>query len=125
MRSRSRAPRISRMKRIVFAALALLAGSCGVAAPAIVDYTVQLDVIREGYDGVHCWVHPRAGIVPNGAGAVPSVVLTLQTLWLKGSDVFGPLNELRTDDLGRTWTGPIERSGGTTSRGPALVKLAL
>jgi hypothetical protein len=89
----------------------LVADSFALAAtPAVVDYTVTLDVIREGYDGVHCWVHPRAGIVPNPRGGPPSVVLTLQQLWLKGSDVFGPLNEMRTDDLGRTWSGPIEHA---------------
>ena len=92
----------------VLAGWLVLAGSVA-AAPAVVDYTVQLDVIRSGYDGVHCWVHPRAGIVPQPGGP-PSVVLTLQTLWLKGSDVFGPLNELRTDDLGRTWSGPVEHA---------------
>jgi hypothetical protein len=80
------------------------------AVPAPVDYIIQLDVIRSGYDGVHCWVHPRAGIVPHPAGGPPAVVLTLQQLWLKGSDVFGPLNEMRTDDLGRTWSGPIEHA---------------
>lgn len=73
------------------------------AAPAPVDYAVTLDVIREGYDGERCWVHPRAGIVPSPGGGPPAVVLTLQELWLKGSDVFGPLHELRSDDLGRTW----------------------
>ncbi|MBI5692806.1 MAG: hypothetical protein HZC55_22230 [Verrucomicrobia bacterium] len=87
-----------------------LAAATACAAPAPVDYTVQLDVIRQGYDGVHCWVHPRAGIVPQPAGTPPAVVLTLQTLWLKGSDVFGPLNELRTDDLGRSWSGPREHA---------------
>ncbi len=86
--------------------LALVAG----AAPAVVDFTIERQVIREGYDGVHCWVHPRAGIVPQPGGAPPSVVLTMQTLWLKGSDVFGPLNELRSDDLGRTWSGPVEHA---------------
>ena len=45
----------------------------------------QLDVVREGYDGVHCWVHPRAGIVPNPRGGAPSVVMTMQQLWLRGS----------------------------------------
>ena len=91
----------------VVAAAALLAISAE-AAPAVVDYTIQLDVIREGYDGVHCWVHPRAGIVPNPTGGSPSVVMTLQQLWLKGSDVFGPLNDLRTDDLGKTWSALTE-----------------
>jgi hypothetical protein len=94
-----------------FAVLAIAAmANALLAAPPIVDYTVQLDVIREDYDGVHCWVHPRAGIVPQPSGQPPAVVLTMQQLWLKGSDVFGPLNEMRTDDLGRTWKGPVEHA---------------
>lgn len=71
---------------------------------------MRLDVIRSGFDGARCWVHPRAGIVPRGAGQPPAVVLTMQQLWLKGSDVFGPLNELRTEDAGRTWSEPREHS---------------
>ncbi|MBI5770515.1 MAG: hypothetical protein HZA93_22245 [Verrucomicrobia bacterium] len=96
--------------RASFWTVALLAAVAS-AAPAPVDFTLQLDTIREGFDGVHCWVHPRAGIVPRAGGA-PSVVLTMQTLWLKGSDVFGPLNELRTDDLGRTWA-PLREHADT------------
>ncbi|WP_414662451.1 hypothetical protein [Horticoccus sp. 23ND18S-11] len=93
-----------------FAALSCaITTAVALAQPALVDYTIQLDVVRSGFDGVHCWVHPRAGIVPHPAGP-PSVVMTLQTLWLKGSDVFGPLNDLRTDDLGRTWRGPVEHA---------------
>ena len=96
--------------------LLLLGGLAGIgsalaaAPPRVVDYSVQLDEIRSGYDGVHCWVHPRAGIVPRSGGS-PAVVLTLQQLWLKGSDVFGPLHELRTDDLGRTWSDLREHAG--------------
>lgn len=91
--------------------LLILTTGRGAAAPAVVDYTIQLDVIRSGYDGVHCWVHPRAGIVPQ-AGGPPAVVMTLQRLWLKGSDVFGPLHDLRTDDLGRTWS-PLQEHAAT------------
>ena len=39
------------------------------ATPRLVDYSIQLDTIHSGYDGVRCWVHPRAGIVPGEAGA--------------------------------------------------------
>ena len=103
-------PRIQVLLRLVAVGFSLtISGAVASAAtPKVVDYTIQLDVLREGYDGVHCWVHPRAGIVPNPRGGPPSVVMTLQQLWLRGSDVFGPLNEMRTDDLGRTWSGPIE-----------------
>ena len=94
------------VRLFVASAMLISAAVAPGAPPRAVDYTIQLDVIREGYDGVHCWVHPRAGIVPNSNGGAPSIVLTLQQLWLKGSDVFGPLHEMRTDDLGRTWSGP-------------------
>lgn len=83
----------------------------GVAAHAAmaqveeVTYEVQLDTIRSGYDKTTCWVHPRAGTIP---GETPVVVLTMQKLLLSGSDVFYALNEMRTDDLGKSWTGPTE-----------------
>ncbi len=98
--------------RARLSAAGLLAACVAIGAPAVVDYTTQLDTIREGYDGQFCWVHPRAGIVPAANGGAPAVVLTMQTLWLKGSDVFGPLNELRTDDLGQTWS-PIRAHAET------------
>ncbi len=69
-----------------------------------VDYDVHLETIHHGYDGTTCWVHARAGAIP---GSPPTVVLTMQKLWLRGSDVFFGLNEMRTDDLGKTWSGPV------------------
>jgi hypothetical protein len=80
--------------------------------PAPVAFDIQLDVVRRGYDGQTCWVHPRAGAIP---GATPSVVLTMQKLLLTGSDVFYALNEMRSDDLGRSWSGPAEH-GDTLGR---------
>lgn len=72
---------------------------------APVDYDIQLDTIRSGFDKETCWVHPRAGTIP---GETPIVVMTMQKLLLSGSDVFYALNEMRTDDLGKTWRGPVE-----------------
>lgn len=82
-----------------------LVASVSVAADATPGFHVQLDTVSRGYDGRTCWVHPRAGIVP---GPTPSVVLTMQKLLLTGSDVFYALNEMRSDDLGKTWRGPTE-----------------
>lgn len=74
-----------------------------------VNYEVQLKAIHGGFDGVKCWVHARAGTMPNsGQDEMSSVVLTMQKLLLSGSDVFYALNQMRTDDLGETWSGPIE-----------------
>lgn len=74
---------------------------------AAADFEIRLDRVRSGYDGKFCWVHARAGAIP---GPVPSIVLTMQKLLLTGSDVFYALNEMRTDDLGKSWRGPIEHS---------------
>jgi hypothetical protein len=89
------------------AGAALLAALSSPAAdpPAGLHYQLRLDTLQRGFDGKTCWVHARAGTIP---GATPTVVLTMQKLLLSGSDVFFALNELRTDDLGRTWSGPAE-----------------
>lgn len=76
------------------------------ASDGLIDH-VPLDTIRSGFDRKYCWVHPKAGAIP---GKRPVVVMTMQSLLLSGSDVFGPLNEMRTDDLGQTWTGPVEHA---------------
>jgi len=72
-----------------------------------VRYRVQLDVITEGYDGKTCWFHPRAGAIPS---ATPTVVLTMQKLNLKHSDVFYPINSCESSDLGQTWSPIVEHT---------------
>lgn len=69
------------------------------------DYSIQLETVRSGFDGQTCWVHARAGAVADRPGVV---VLTTQRLLLSGSDVFFAVNEFRTVDGGRNWTGPVE-----------------
>jgi len=66
-------------------------------------FGTRLEVIHSGFDRKTCWVHARAGAIP---GDPPAVVLTMQKLLLSGSDVFYGLNEMRTDDLSKTWSGP-------------------
>jgi len=65
-------------------------------------FDVELTTISSGYDRKTCWVHPRGGVVPPS-----TVVITMQKLLLTGTDVFYALNEMRTDDLGSTWKGPV------------------
>ena len=60
-------------------------------------FQVRLDVVSEGYDVKTCWFHPRAGAIP---GQSPTVVLTLQKLNVKRSDVFYPVASMESSDLG-------------------------
>ncbi|MFO7947318.1 MAG: sialidase family protein [Armatimonadota bacterium] len=78
-------------------------------------YDLQLDAIRSGYDGETCWTQARAGVIPEGGEDMqPAVVVTMQKLLLSASDVFWGLNEMRTDDMGQTWRGPVKH--GTLAR---------
>lgn len=72
-----------------------------------VRFDIKVEAIHGGFDKETCWVHPRAGTIP---GEHPIVVLTMQKLLLSGSDIFYALNEMRTDDLGATWSGPTEHA---------------
>jgi len=71
-------------------------------------YTIEQTVATQGFDGKMCWVHARAGTIPQPDSEDPLVVMTLQKLQLSGSDVFYALNEMRTSDGGETWTPPME-----------------
>ncbi|HWA99883.1 MAG TPA: exo-alpha-sialidase [Pirellulales bacterium] len=86
--------------------LLLIARAIAAAEPSV-GYRLELETIHRGYDGKTCWVHARAGAIP---GERPIVVLTMQKLLLTGSDVFYALNDMRTDDLGRSWSGPTEHA---------------
>ncbi|MGC9353803.1 MAG: sialidase family protein [Mariniphaga sp.] len=72
-------------------------------------YQLSLDVATRLFDGEKCWSHPRAGIVPGyGENGKPRVVMTMNSLDLAGSDVFRGMFGLETNDLGKTWTEPVE-----------------
>ncbi len=60
-------------------------------------------VLRHGRDGSGpTWFHPRACLVPGASGA--TVFMTLQTI--SGSDYYGPVHWMTTNDLGKNWTDP-------------------
>ena len=80
-------------------------------------FRIQLDTVTKGYDGKYCWAQARAGAIPR-AGLPPSVVITMNPLLLTGSDVYFSIHEMRTDDLGKTWTLPREHKD-TLGRRPA------
>ncbi|MFK7779250.1 MAG: sialidase family protein, partial [Gimesia sp.] len=77
------------------------------------NFQIKLSTAIKGYDGKTCWVHARAGAIPVGAPGNqqenPIVVMTMQKLLLSGSDIFYALNSMRTDNLGKTWNGPLEQ----------------
>lgn len=73
------------------------------------NYSLDLNIPTKLYDGIRCWCHPRAGIVPQvGENGRPRVVMTMNNLDLAGSDVFYGMFGLHTDNMAQEWTKPEE-----------------
>jgi hypothetical protein len=76
--------------------------------PAPVGFQVQADVVRSELSPDYCWFHPRVAALPGfGRDGQPAVIMTIQK-HLGVSDHYSGLFFLRTDDLGKTWSGPTE-----------------
>ena len=73
------------------------------------EFTVQLQTAQSGYDRKTCWVHTRAGVIPDGPHSF-AAVLTMHELRISGSDVYYPIHELRSDDGGTTWSKPFSQA---------------
>ena len=37
-----------------------------------IDFNLKLDIISSGFDGISCWFHPRAGIIPDRTSQAPT-----------------------------------------------------
>ncbi|WP_166822963.1 sialidase family protein [Thalassoroseus pseudoceratinae] len=88
--------------------LSIVVTNKGMTQEVTSPFKIERTVATQGFDGKFCWVHARAGAVPSTAGSEAMVVMTLQKLQLSGSDVFYALNEMRTTNLGKSWTPPVE-----------------
>ncbi len=67
---------------------------------------IQTQIIQSGYDRKLCWTHARAGCIPADEGP-PVIVATMHAMRLSGCDVYYEINDLRSDDFGKTWIGPM------------------
>lgn len=67
--------------------------------------SIETETVRRNRDGSEgtTWFHPRACLVP-GPGGKPRAFLCLQSIG--GSDYFGPVHWMQSDDLGKAWTEP-------------------
>jgi hypothetical protein len=71
-------------------------------------FEVRADVVLRKLSPDFCWFHPRVAALPGfGKDGQPAVVMTIQK-HLVADDHYSGLYFLRTDDLGKTWTGPTE-----------------
>lgn len=90
----------------------LLGGATRVSAAdpsGLIASTEMITLRRGGVGSGPTWFHPRCCLVPAGAGNWPLgngslVLMTLQEI--AGSDYFGPVHWMSTQDLGVTWSDP-------------------
>ena len=97
------------MKRFLYPGVGFgLATAMAVAAPAALDYTIEL---RETFPPAAAggkWFQPRPVAIPTRDGS-PLAVMTIQKAI--GSDFFTGLSTAKSVDGGKTWTAPAEDPG--------------
>lgn len=78
------------------------------ARPVELPFRAQADTVFSELNATSCWFHPRVAAMPTfGKDGEPAVVMTIQK-HLGVSDHYSGMYYLRTNDLGKTWTGPTE-----------------
>ena len=95
------------LAKIYFALIALFSLSSASNAQQM-DFEVTPTVAMQELNPKFCWFHPRATAIPKlGNDGQPAVIMTIQK-HLVADDHYSGLWVMRTDDLGKTWNGPIE-----------------
>jgi len=96
---------------VIVTAACLMVGNETRAADALggaPSFTVKVDVARQELNPGFCWFHPRVAAVPGaGRDGNPAAIMTIQK-HLKVSDYYSGMWTMRTDDLGKTWSDPLE-----------------
>ena len=78
------------------------------ARPVELPFRAQADTVFSELNATSCWFHPRVAAMPTfGKDGEPAVVMTIQK-HLGVSDHYSGMYYLRTNNLGKTWTGPTE-----------------
>ncbi|MDD2474470.1 MAG: sialidase family protein [Dysgonamonadaceae bacterium] len=73
-----------------------------------VKFDVEAEVAYQELSPNYVWFHPRAAAIPGyGNKGNPAVIMTIQK-HLVVSDYYSGLYFMRTDNLGETWSKPIE-----------------
>lgn len=83
------------------------------------SFTIQLDTVHQFWDGRYDWAQVCAGAIPGaGKDGAPAVIITTQKEDNKSDDYYAGVNTLRSDDLGKAWTGPEPQSSLTPHTNP-------
>ncbi len=88
------------------------------ARPQTLPFEVQAGVAHRQLRPDFCWFHPRVAPLPGfGNDGQSAVIMTIQK-HLVVSDYYSGMYFLRSDDLGKTWSGPTEIPELAWRKGP-------
>jgi lysophospholipase L1-like esterase len=90
-----------------------------------IAFQVKLETVLKHDDGTFLWFHPRVAAMPGfGKRNGVALLMTLQK-HLGASDHYSGLSVMRSDDLGKTWTGPDLRKELDWVREPGGINIAV
>lgn len=78
------------------------------AGPATFPFQASFAAAYQELSPDYCWFHPRVAAIPaQVTNGDPAVIMTIQK-HLAADDHYSGMYFMRTNDLGKTWTGPTE-----------------
>ena len=78
------------------------------AGPVTLPFQSSYQAAYQELSPSYCWFHPRVAAIPrHGVDGNPAVIMTIQK-HLAADDHYSGMYFLRTNDLGKSWTGPTE-----------------
>ncbi len=82
--------------------------AASLSAAETLPFEIKAEKILREYAAGWQWFHPRPVAIPGmGRNGAPLTVLTIQK-HLATSDHFSGMSAMSSDDLGKTWKGPVE-----------------
>src|SRR5262249_52869638 len=85
--------------------MALRIDAASAVAVEPIGFQVETTAPLQELNPQFCWFHPRAAAIPKlGRDGRPAVIMTIQK-HLVADDHYSGLWVMRTDDLGKTWSG--------------------
>ena len=83
------------------------------------DYTLRLETATRHWDGEFNWTQARVAAIPGrGKEGQPRLMMTMQKWFVAQSDYYSGLYTMQSDDMGETWTDPVEQPALGWRRGP-------
>ncbi len=99
---------LEKIRSINLWAVILLCVQAGPTEGQALDYRIKIEAPYKEFTSKFFWSHAYLAAIPHGGeNGLPAVIITTQKqIQNRNGDYYSGIYQLRSDDLGKTWSGP-------------------